>query len=88
MPISQELLEILCCPQSKVPVEMMSEDQLSRLNSLIAAGKVEYAGGDAVEKPFSEGLITTDGRTVYRIDDDIPVMLIDQSIAADRLEGL
>ncbi len=88
MPISQELLEILCCPQSKVPVEMMSEDQVARLNALIEAGKVEYADGAAVEQPFSEGLITTDGRTVYRIDDDIPVMLIDQSIAADRLGGL
>ncbi len=88
MPIHRELLEILCCPQSKVPVEMMSEEQVSRLNALIEAGKVAYAGGGAIEKPFSEGLITTDGRTIYRIDDDIPVMLIEQSIAADRLEGL
>lgn len=87
MPISQELLEILCCPQSKVAVETMSEEQVSRLNALVEAGKAHYADGAAVEKPFSEGLITTDGRTIYRIDDDIPVMLVDQSIAADRLEG-
>lgn len=67
---------------------MMSEDQVSRLNSLIEAGKVQYSDGGAVEKPFSEGLITIDGSTIYRIDDDIPVMLIDQSIVVDRLGGL
>ena len=87
MPIGQELLEILCCPKSKVPVEMMSGEQVARLNALIEAGKVRYADGGAVEEPLAEGLITTDGRTIYRIDDDIPVMLIDRSIAAEELEG-
>ena len=87
MPISQELLEILCCPESKVPVEMMIDSQVVLLNSLVAAGKVKYADGNAVDKPLSEGLITTDGQTIYRIDDDIPVMLIDQAIVTSQLEG-
>ena len=87
MPISQELLEILCCPESKVPVEMMTADQVSKLNASIDSKAVNYADGTSVEKPFSEGLITTDGQTIYRIDDDIPVMLIDQAIGTSQLEG-
>jgi uncharacterized protein YbaR (Trm112 family) len=32
-------------------------------------------------------LITADGKRVYRIDDDIPVMLADEAIAVGQLEG-
>lgn len=87
MPISEDLLEILCCPETKVPVEMLSSDQLSQLNAEIAAGKVTAVGGDKVAKPLQEGLITTDGKTIYRIDDNIPVMLVDQGIATRQLEN-
>jgi len=66
---------------------MMIDSQVVLLNSLVAAGKVKYADGNAVDKPLSEGLITTDGQTIYRIDDDIPVMLIDQAIVTSQLEG-
>ena len=87
MPISEDLLEILCCPESKVPVEMLSSDQLGKLNAEIQAGKVAAVGGDKVTKPLQEGLITTDGKTIYRIDDNIPVMLVDQGIATRQLEN-
>ena len=80
MPISADLLEILCCPKSKVPVEMLPAERLDTLNRLIEAGGVKNVGGAAVDKPLQEGLITTDGKTIYRIDDDIPVMLIDEAI--------
>jgi len=86
MPISEDLLEILCCPETKVPVEMLSSDQLTKLNAAIGAGKVASVDGDTVQKPLQEGLITTDGKTVYRIDDNIPVMLVDQGIATRQLE--
>jgi uncharacterized protein YbaR (Trm112 family) len=33
-----------------------------------------------VDKPLEEGLITEDGATVYRIDENIPVMLIEMGI--------
>ena len=86
MPISQDLLEILCCPKTKVPVEMLPADKLAKLNERIAAGAVKYADGSAVDKPLQEGLITEDNQTIYRIDDDIPVMLVDQAISAKQLE--
>ncbi len=87
MPISEDLLEILCCPETKVPVEMLSGDLLAKLNAEIQAGKVASVGGEAVRKPLQEGLITTDGKTIYRIDDNIPVMLVDQGIATRQLEN-
>ena len=85
MPISQDLLEILCCPKTKVPVVMLDADRLARLNEQIAAGTVKYVGGETVDKPVQEALVTEDSRTVYRIDEGIPVMLIDQGISTDQL---
>ncbi len=86
MPISDDLLEILCCPRTKVPVRMLPQDQLDKLNKRIAEGSVKYHDGSAVEKPLQEGLITEDEQVVYRIDDDIPVMLVDQGILTDQLK--
>ena len=80
MPISPDLLEILCCPRSKVPVQMLSEEQLAALNGRIEAGEVKYQDGSTVEKPLQEGLITEDEEPAYRIDDDIPIMIVEQGI--------
>ncbi|MEZ5363810.1 MAG: hypothetical protein R2748_16075 [Bryobacterales bacterium] len=88
MPISADLLEILCCPETKVPVEMLPADKLEALNAKIASGEGAYADGSKIDKPLQEGLITTDGKTVYRIDDDIPVMLVDKGIPTRQFGGL
>jgi uncharacterized protein len=52
MPVSQELLDILVCPECKAPVK------------LTADGK---------------GLKCGQCRRVYPIQDDIPVMLVDEA---------
>ncbi|MFB3112505.1 MAG: Trm112 family protein [Gemmatimonadales bacterium] len=83
--IDRELLEILCCPKTKVPVEMLSEDKLKAVNDRIGRGEVKTADGSKVDKPLDAGLITEDGKTIYRIDDDIPIMLIDEGIPADQI---
>ena len=86
MPISDDLLEILCCPRTKVPVRLLPQDQLEELNAKIAEGAVKYHDGSAVGKPLQEGLITEDEQVVYRIDDDIPVMLVDQGILTEQIK--
>lgn len=85
MPIDRKLLEILRCPVTKQPVLPLSRDKLDKLNALIANGEVHYVDGSKVDHPLQEGLITENGRTVYRVDDSIPVMLEDQSIATEQL---
>jgi uncharacterized protein YbaR (Trm112 family) len=83
--IDQELLKILCCPKTKVPVEALPADKLEALNQHIGQGKVKTVDGNKVTTPLDEGLVTEDGVTIYRVDDGIPIMLIDEGIAADQI---
>ena len=83
--IDQELLEILCCPKTKVPVEILSEDKRIALNERIAKGEIKNVEGKNVGTPLQAGLITEDQETIYRIDDDIPIMLIDEGIPAGQV---
>jgi uncharacterized protein YbaR (Trm112 family) len=80
MPIDKKLLDILCCPESKVDVIELSKPELDDINKKIKNGQLKYVDGKAVKEVLQEGLITVDKKTVYRIDDDIPVMLIEMGI--------
>ena len=64
---------------------MLSEELLTQLNEKIGQGAVKYYDGNAVDKPLQEGLVTEDGAVIYRIDDSIPVMLVEQGIPTEQL---
>lgn len=78
--IDQNLLDILVCPETKQPLRVANEATLVALNAAIEAGSVTSRGGAAVTSPLSEALIREDGTALYPVRDDIPIMLIDESI--------
>ena len=80
MPISQDLLDILVCPDTKQPVSLASSDVLDRINAEIEAGKLRNRGGEPVTERVSEALLRDDGKVLYVVDDGIPVMLVEESI--------
>jgi uncharacterized protein YbaR (Trm112 family) len=80
MPVNPELLEILVCPETRQPLALAGADVLARLNEEIDAGRLRNRGGDAVDKRIAEGLVREDGKILYIVDDDIPVMLVEESI--------
>ena len=88
MPIDPKLLDILCCPISKQPVFPLGEEKLAIVNAAIATGQVTQADDTVVETPLSEGLITKNKQRIYRVDDGIPVMLEEESIAVAQIQGL
>lgn len=85
--MDKRLLDILCCPVSKTPVKLLSRGQLDALNREIAQKTVQTVAGIAVGSEFKAGLITTDGKVIYRIDDDIPVMLADEGIGTTQFSA-
>ena len=80
MPISDELLEILVCPETKQPVTLAGDDVIAKINAEIEAGRLRNRGGEKGNDPVAEGLLREDGQILYLIDDGIPVMLIEESI--------
>ena len=83
--MDNRLLDILCCPGSKQSLARLGSAELALINQAIAAGTVVRADGSPQAEALAEGLITRDRRTVYRIDDGIPVLLVDEALATSQV---
>ena len=85
MPINSQLLDILVCPVTKLPVSMVNQEMLKRLNDKISNGEIVSKDGNTVTDTLDEALVTSNNTTIYRIQDSIPIMLEDQGIDASQL---
>lgn len=85
MPIKEDLLEILCCPLSKKPLKVVSQEAIAGINERISAGGIQYESGAPVKEPLEEALVTVDNERLYAVKDSIPVMLVEESIPAAQL---
>lgn len=86
MPVDGKLLEILCCPVSKTPLAALGKQKLDKLNTAISSGDALYISGDKVTKPLQEGLITEDGKVIYPVQDDIPILLEEKGIGTTQFQ--
>lgn len=87
MPVNGKLLEILCCPVSKTPLTVLGRQKLDTLNATIASGDALYVDGEKVMDPLQEGLITEDGKVIYPVQDDIPILLEEKGIGTTQFQG-
>lgn len=85
MALDSRFLDILCCPLSKRPLLALGKARLAALNRAIAGGGVQTVAGEPVGHALSAGLITDDGKVIYRIDDGIPVLLSEEGIGTLQL---
>lgn len=85
MPIKDDLLEILCCPETKKPLKIVPDEVVQRINERVTANQVKYASGSEVKDPLDEALVTVDGERIYAIRDSIPIMLVDECILSSQL---
>lgn len=83
--MDKHLLDILCCPVSKTPLRLLRSNELDTLNRAIAADQVDTVDHQRVADTLQAGLISTDGKVIYRIQDDIPVLLAEQGIGTTQL---
>ena len=73
-------VDILACPEDKTPVKLAEASLIEEINRRIEAGSLKNRAGNAVEKKIDGGLVREDGAYLYPVEDDIPIMLIDEAI--------
>lgn len=84
MPINQELLDILVCPESRQSLTLAGAEELAGINQRIAKGELVNRAGAVVTQEIDGALVREDRQFFYPIRDEIPIMLIDEAI---RLPG-
>ena len=80
MALDPELLEILRCPETKEKVAPADEALVGRVNAAIEKGAAKRRSGETETRPIEGGLLREDGKYLYPIRDEIPIMLIDEAI--------
>ena len=81
MTISQELLDILVCPETRQSLTLADADEVVGINQRIARGELVNREGRTLTEPVGGALIRADRQVFYPVRDDIPIMLIDEAIA-------
>lgn len=85
MTIDNDLLAILCCPESKQPVSLADPSLIKKLNEAVARGGLQNKGRKPVMEPLDGGLIRADRKILYPIRENIPVMLIEEGIPLEQV---
>jgi uncharacterized protein YbaR (Trm112 family) len=76
--IDPELLEILVCPKSRAPLELVELPEDTRA-TLVEKYREHFRDEEPV---VEEGLYCAESGLVYPIVSDIPIMLIDEALEA------
>ncbi|MEZ5565569.1 MAG: Trm112 family protein [Gammaproteobacteria bacterium] len=78
--MDKRLLDIICCPVTRLPLQLLGSERLVALNEAISAGQLQNRGARALPEVLTEALVTRDGRLIYPIRDGIPILLEEESI--------
>lgn len=82
--MDKKLLDILACPATRQPLSLLDKAGLDALNRAIASGHLRRGDGTVQAEPLREALVTRDRKTVYRVEDGIPVLLSEEAIATSQ----
>jgi len=80
--IHPELLEILCCPETRQPVREAPEALVESVNRAIGDGTLKTPAG-----VLDGGLVREDGKFLYPVRNGIPIMLVEERIPIPAPDG-
>ena len=87
MSFDKNLLDIICCPATRLPMAVMSTAMLAKLNGLIQKQKIRNRDDSLVTEELQEALVTDDGQIAYPVADGIPVLLEERGISLSQLDA-
>jgi uncharacterized protein YbaR (Trm112 family) len=83
--MDKRLLDFAVCPVTRLPLQLLDAERLSRLNAALAEGQVRNRGAEVPAPDLVEALVTRDGRMVYPVRNGVPILLEEESIDWQQL---
>ena len=81
--VEPELLSLLCCPETRQALRPVDPAALDQLNRRIAAGGLKNCAGQPITRPIDGALLRADGKVLYPVIGNIPVMLPGAALPLD-----
>ena len=79
--MTSELLQILRCPETRQALVVAEPGIIAQLNARLATGQLQNAAGQTVTLKLDGGLARADGKALYPVRRNVPVLLVDEAIA-------
>ena len=83
--LSKDILELLVCPKTKLPLRYASQQRLRQTNRLVKNNALSFVNGSAVKGNLTGLLIRSDDAIAYGIFEDIPNLLAHEGIALNKI---
>jgi uncharacterized protein YbaR (Trm112 family) len=83
--IDEELLNIIVCPETKQELTLAEPEIVEKINLLIEKGELLNRSKQKVSDKIDGGLVRADHKYLYPVRDDIPILLMDESINIENI---
>jgi len=83
--ISEDLLNILACPETRQDLTLADGKLVQQINGLIEQGSLYNRAKEKVSQRIDGGLVRKDRQYLYPIRENIPILLIDEAIALNNI---
>ena len=78
--MTPELLQMLRCPETQQALALAETALVERLNAQVITGELRNRAGQPVTVKLDAGLMRADGKVLYPIRRNVPVLLVNEAI--------
>jgi uncharacterized protein len=84
--LSNEVLDMLCCPENRSRLTPASDKLVRDINAAITGGRLLNRAGKTVEHAIDGGLVRADRAWIYPIVDQIPILIQGDAISMSQFD--
>jgi uncharacterized protein YbaR (Trm112 family) len=78
--LTDKLIEILACPETKQPLRRATGEELRLLEELHSRGELVKVSGELAREAPVAALVREDARIAYPVVEGIPTLLVEEAL--------